>query len=84
MIFFFVSILNSKSGVLCSARLSERLKREKISCNLLLTGYTISGIELNNNVININKFWWVSTSFVIFYYFSLSRYLKKGGFRFKL
>ena len=53
---FFVSKLNSKSGVLCSARLSERLKREKISRNLLLTGYTISGIELDNNVININKF----------------------------
>ena len=56
MIFFFVSTLNSKSGVLCSARLNERLQRKKISRNLLLTGYTISGIELNNNIIKINKF----------------------------
>ena len=68
--FFFFSTLNSKSGALCSARLSERLKREKISSSLLLTVYTILGIELNNNVININKFWRISTNFLIFYYFS--------------
>ena len=56
MNFIFVSTLNSKSGVLRSARLCERLKREKISRNLLLTGHTIFGIELNNNVMNVNKF----------------------------
>ena len=33
-----------------SASVSERLKTEKISRNLLLTGYTISGNELNNDV----------------------------------
>ena len=56
MNFSSVSILNSKIGVLCSARLSERLKRDEFSRNLLLTGYTIFGIELNNNIENINKF----------------------------
>ena len=55
MNFFSLSTPNSKSGVLRSARLSERLKREKISRNLLLTGHTIFGIELNNNVMNVNK-----------------------------
>ena len=52
---FFVSTLNSKGGVLCSARVSERLKMTKKSRNSLETGYTISGVELNNNVISINK-----------------------------
>ena len=45
--FFFVSTLNSKGSVLCSARVGEQLK---ISRNALLIGYKI-GVELNNNVI---------------------------------
>ena len=52
---FFVSTFNSKSGVLCSARVSERLKMTKKFRNLLETGYTISGVELSNNVISINE-----------------------------
>ena len=40
---FFVSTLNRKGGVLCSARVSEALKMR------------MSGVQLNNNVININK-----------------------------
>ena len=35
---------------------------------------TISGIEVSNNAININKLWEVSTSFVILYYFWLQQY----------
>ena len=66
--FFFVYTLNSKGGVLCSARVS---KAEKISRNSLLTGHAISGVELNNYVINIDKLWEVSTSLVILYYFLL-------------
>ena len=50
MIFFLVSTLNSKVGLLCSARLRKRLKLKKsfaIQFN--------SGVELNNDIININK-----------------------------
>ena len=32
-----------------------QIKNENISPNSLLTGCTISGVELNNNVINVNK-----------------------------
>ena len=39
--------------------------------NSLLTGCTISGVELNTNVVNINKLLGVSTCFVILYYFVL-------------
>ena len=39
--------LKSKDGFL-----KERLK---MTDNSLLIGYTISGVELNDNVININK-----------------------------
>ena len=73
MNFSSVSIPNSKIGVLCSARLSERLKRDKFSRNLLLTGYTIFGIEHNNNIENINKFWRVSTSFTLTLSFSVHK-----------
>ena len=36
--------------------------------------YAISGGSVNNNVININKLWEVSTSFVILYYLWLQHY----------
>ena len=68
---FFVSTFNSKGGVLCSAIVSERLKMTKKSRNSWETGYTISGVELSNNVISINEIWRVLNSLVTLHYFSL-------------
>ena len=68
--FFFVSTLNRKGGVLCNTRVSEGLKTRKSLAIHYWQDITISGVELNNNVININKLWRVSTSSVILYYFS--------------
>ena len=52
-------------GVLCSAIASERLKMSK-SIAIHYWQVTISGVELNNNFININKLWGVSNSFCNF------------------
>ena len=52
--FFFVSTLNSKGGVLCSATVSEWLKMRKY-LGICYYQDTISGVEVNNNVTNINK-----------------------------
>ena len=68
--FFFVSTLSSMGDVLCSAIVSERLKMRK-SLGIHYWQDILSGAEVNKNVININKRWKVSTSFVILYYFSL-------------
>ena len=54
VIFFFVSTLNSKGGVLCSATVSEWLKMRKY-LGICYYQDTISGVEVNNNVTNINK-----------------------------
>ena len=54
-------------GVLCSAIVSERLKMRN-SLGISYWQDTISGVKVNNNVININKLWGVSTSFVIFHF----------------
>ena len=70
MIFYFVSTLSSMGGVVCSAIVSELLKMRK-SLAIHYWQDVPSDAEFNNNVININKFWGVSTSFVILYYFSL-------------
>ena len=51
----FLATLNSKGGDLSSAKVSERLKIRKSLAVHLVIGYTISGVELNVNVININK-----------------------------
>ena len=51
-IFFFVLTLNSMGDVLCSVIVSERLKMRK-SLGIHCWQDTISGIETNNNVINI-------------------------------
>ena len=69
----FISTLNIMDGVLCSARVSERLKIRK-SLGIHHWKDTISSVDVNNNVININKLWEVSTSFVILYYFLLQHY----------
>ena len=53
-IFFFVYTLNGKGGVLCSATVSEWLKMRK-SLGIYYYQDTISSVEVNNNVININK-----------------------------
>ena len=55
-------------GVRCSATVSEWLKMRK-PLGIYYYQDTISGAEVNNNVININKLSEVSTSFVIGYYF---------------
>ena len=55
-------------GVRCSATVSEWLKIRK-PLEIYYYQDTISGAEVNNNVININKLSEVSTSFVIGYYF---------------
>ena len=68
--FFFVFTLNSVGGVLCSAKVNEWLKMRKY-LGIYYYHDTISGVEVNNNAININKLWKVSTSFVILYYFFL-------------
>ena len=52
--FFCVLTVSSKGGVLCSAIVSERLKMRK-SLRIHDCQDIISGIEVNNNVININK-----------------------------
>ena len=80
--FFWVLTVSSKGGVLCSAIVSEQLKMRKLlrihDCQDI-----ISGIEVNNNVININKLWRVSTIFwnfllfftltLFFFFFNLSK-----------
>ena len=66
----FVSTLRSMGGVLCSAIVSGRLKMRK-SLGIYYLHDIISGVEVNSNVVNINKLWKVPTSFVIVYYFSL-------------
>ena len=66
MIFYFVSTLSSMGGVVCSAIVSELLKMRK-SLAIHYWQALTSDVELNNNVININKLWGVSTSFVILY-----------------
>ena len=55
-------------GVRCSATVSEWLEMRK-PLGIYYYQDTISGAEVNNNVININKLSEVSTSFVIGYYF---------------
>ena len=55
-------------GVLCSAIGSGRLKFRK-SLGIHYWQDIISGVEVNNNVININKLLGVSTSFANLYYF---------------
>ena len=65
--FFFVSTLSNIGGVVCSAIVSERLKLRKSLAIPYRQGMP-SDIELNNNVININKLWGVSTSFVVCYF----------------
>ena len=70
---FFVSTLNSLDGVLCSVIVSEWLKMRKFY-GIHYYQDTISGVEVSNNVININKLWEVSTSFVILYYFWFQHY----------
>ena len=61
---FFDSTLNSMSLVRCSTTVSEWLKMRK-SLGIYYYQDTISGVEVYNNVININKIWEVSPSFVI-------------------
>ena len=51
---FFVSALNSIGGVLCSSIMREWLKIRK-SLGIYYWQDTISGTEVNNNVVNINK-----------------------------
>ena len=70
MIFYFVSTLSSMGGAVCSAIVSELSKMRK-SHAIHYWQDVQSDVEFNNNVININKLWGVSTSFVIVYYFSL-------------
>ena len=70
MTFYFVSALSSMGGVVCSAIVSELLKMRK-SLAIYYWQDVLSDVEFNNNVVNINKLWGVSTSFVILYYFSL-------------
>ena len=70
MIFYFVSTISSIGGVVCSAVVSGLLKMRK-SIAIHYWQDVPSDVEFNNNVININKLWGVSTSFVILYYFSL-------------
>ena len=53
-IFFFVSTLNSIGGVLCSATVSGWLKMRKF-LGIYYYQDVISGVEVNNNVINISK-----------------------------
>ena len=65
-----MSALSSMDGVVCSAIVSEQLKMGK-SLPIHYWQDIPSDVELNNNVININTLWGVSTSFVILYYFSL-------------
>ena len=43
-------------GALCSATKSEWLKMRK-SLEICYYQDTISAVELNNNVVNINNFW---------------------------
>ena len=64
---FFVSTLNNIGGVVCSTIVSERLKLRKSLAIPYRQGMP-SDIELNNNVININKLSGVSTRFVICYF----------------
>ena len=68
--FFFTSTLISMGGVVSSAIVNELLKMRK-PLAIRYWQDLPSDVELNNNVININKLWGVSTSFVILYYFSL-------------
>ena len=70
MIFYFVSTISGIGGVVCSAIMSELLKMRK-SIAIRYWQDVPSDAKFNNNVININKLWGVSTSFVILYYFSL-------------
>ena len=53
-IYIFVSALNSIGDVLCSSIMSEWLKIRK-SLGIYYWQDTISGTEVNNNVVNINK-----------------------------
>ena len=55
-------------SVLRSAAVNEWLKMRK-SLGICYYQDTISGAEVNNNVININKLREVSTGFVILHYF---------------
>ena len=52
-------------GVMCSAIVSEELKIRK-SLGIYCSQDTISGVKVNNNVININKVWGVSTTKLTF------------------
>ena len=54
LIFFFVSTLNSIGCVLCSAAVSGWLKMRKF-LGIYYYQDVISGVEVNNNVINISK-----------------------------
>ena len=66
--FFSVPTLNNMCGVLCSAIVSDQLKMRK-SLGIHYWQDTISGVKVNNNVININKLWRVSAicNFVLFF-----------------
>ena len=58
---FFRTTINSMYAVLCSVIVSERLKMRKSN----VINYwqdTISGVEFNSNVRNVNKFWGVLTT----------------------
>ena len=52
-------------GVMCSAIVSEQLKMRK-PLGIYYWQHTISGVKVNNNVININKFWGVSSTQLTF------------------
>ena len=52
-------------GVEYSAIVSEQLKIRK-SLGIYYWHDTISGVKVNNNVINMNKFWGVSTTQLTF------------------
>ena len=56
---------------MCSAIVSERLKMRN-SLGIHDWQDTITGVEVNSNVINVNKLWGVSTNLVILYYISLN------------
>ena len=70
---FSVCTKYSMCAVLYSVIVSERLKMRK-SPAINYWQDTVSGLEVNRNVRNINKLWGILTSFVILYYFSLYYY----------
>ena len=51
------------------------IKNDKVSHNAFLTGYTISGVELNNNVININRLRRATSFVILLLFFTLKLFL---------